>query len=65
MTPIEWVYAERGGRLHDHMCSAALDWGGYTLVGDDLYEVLYAEVADHERVTFRWRVRPAAHRGTA
>ena len=60
-----WVYAERGGPLHEHMCAAALDWGGYTLIGSELYEVLYAEIADDAREVFRWRVRPATHWGQA
>jgi hypothetical protein len=51
------VFTERGTRMHDLMCDAALEHGGYIVIDGSWYEVLYATRVTHPVDSFKWRVR--------
>lgn len=58
------IYSRRGTSLHDYLCDAMLEWGGFITIDDELYTVLGA-VNMPEVDAFRWSVVPGRYAGAA
>jgi hypothetical protein len=57
------LFTERDSPLHEALCTAFLEWGGYATVSDHLYEVLGARF--YEADVFQWGLRLARYAGRA